>query len=450
MKLIIHPGHPLRGETTVPGDKSLSHRAALFASLAEGESTVNRFLVSGVTRAMLDALTALGIAWQLKDERLTVQGRGLRGWRDPSGVLDCRNSATTIRLLTGAAAAAGIEAVLDGSAGLRRRPMDRIVLPLRQMGVKIETTANGCAPLRLARLPAGAHLRSATLALPVASAQVKSCLLLAALSADGPVTVTEPGPSRDHTERMLSAMGVRVETVVNKRAAKEAAKSDAPFQSVTIHPPTAPLKPLVMTLPGDISAAAFLIVAALITPGSEITIRDVGLNPTRTGLIDALRSMGASIHIFNERMESGEPVADLAVHHSPLHGTTVSGDLVVRMIDEFPAFAVAAAYATGVTDVRDAAELRTKESDRIAGLANELGGLGVAIEPRADGFRITGGSVAGGTATARGDHRIAMSCALAGLASRAPVAVNDAEIMAESFPAFRETLAKLGAKAEFE
>ena len=444
MKLIIHPGHPLRGETTVPGDKSLSHRAALFASLAEGESTVNRFLVSGVTRAMLDALTALDIAWQLKNERLTVQGCGLRGWRGPSGVLDCRNSATTIRLLTGAAAAAGIEAVLDGSAGLRRRPMDRIVLPLRQMGVKIETAANGCAPLRLARLPAGARLRSATLAMPVASAQVKSCLLLAALSADGPVTVTEPGPSRDHTERMLSAMGVRVETVTNKRPEK----SDAPFQSVTIHPPTTPLKPLVMTLPGDISSAAFLIVAALITPGSEITIRDVGLNPTRTGLIDALHSMGASIHIFNERMESGEPVADLVVHHSPLHGTTVSGDLVVRMIDEFPAFAVAAAYASGVTEVRDATELRTKESDRIAVLANELGGLGVAIEPRADGFRITGGNVAGGTATARGDHRIAMSCALAGLASRASVAVNDAEIMAESFPAFRETLAKLGATTE--
>ncbi|MEI6210017.1 MAG: 3-phosphoshikimate 1-carboxyvinyltransferase [bacterium] len=431
MKLIVQSENPLRGEVIVPGDKSLSHRAALFAALAEGESVVDRFLVSGVTRAMLDVLTGLGVAWQVKEQRLTVCGTGLNGLRAPVVPLDCRNSATTIRLLAGAVAATGIDATLDGSAGLRRRPMNRIVEPLRRMGVEITPAANDCAPLHLhGRLP-DQPIHTMDYTLPVASAQVKSCLLLAALGADKPVTLREPGPSRDHTERMLRAMGVRVET-------------PAPH-TVTLHPPTEPLQPLHMQLAGDISAAAFLIVAATITPGSEILLRDVGLNPTRTGLLDALRAMGADIRATNLREWSGEPVGDLLVRHSQLRATRVAGDLVVRMIDEFPVFAVAAACADGVTEVREAEELRHKESDRISALAHELQAIGVAIEPLPDGFRITGGPVAGGTVTPHGDHRIAMSCAVAGLVARAPVIVEGAEIMHESFPAFGETLQALRA-----
>ena len=462
MKLTVQSGRPLHGTVTVPGDKSLSHRAALFAALAGGESVIDRFLVSGVTRAMLDALTALGVAWQVKDQRLTVCGTGLNGWRAPAAPLDCRNSATTIRLLAGAIAATGIDATLDGSAGLRRRPMDRIVEPLRQMGVQITPAANGGAPLRLhGRLP-DQRLRAIDYTLPVASAQVKSCLLLAALAADAPVTIREPGPSRDHTERMLRAMGVRVDFAdtarVNDQAlgpgragatvarARPEPSAESRDHFVTLHPPTEPLQPLRLQLAGDLSSAAFLIVAALITPGSEILIRDVGLNPTRTGLLAALRAMGADIRAGNLRDWSGEPVGDLTVRHGPLHATCVAGDLVVRMIDEFPVFAVAAACAEGATEVREAAELRHKESDRIAAVAKELRAIGVAIEPLPDGFRITGGSVAGGTVDPHGDHRIAMSCAVAGLVAQQPVVIHGAEIVNESFPAFRETLTALGAK----
>ena len=434
MNLTVQSGQPLRGDVTLPGDKSLSHRAALFAALAEGESIIDRFLVSGVTRAMLDALTGLGVAWQVRDQRLIVCGTGINGLRTPLAPLDCRNSATTIRLLAGAIAAAGIDATLDGSAGLRRRPMDRIAEPLQQMGLSITTAANHCAPLHLhSRLP-DQHLRAMEYTLPVASAQVKSCLLLAALDADAPTTIREPGPSRDHTERMLRAMGVRVETSAG--------------HAVTLHPPAEPLRPLHLQLSGDISAAAFLIVAALITPGSEIRIRDVGLNPTRTGLLDALRAMGADIQTANLRDWSGEPVGDLTVRHSALHATQISGDLVVRMIDEFPVFAVAAALAHGTTEVREATELRHKESDRITAVANELRAIGVAIDPLPDGFRIHGGIVAGGIVAPHGDHRIAMSCAVAGLVAQNPVEIHGAEIMNESFPTFRETLLKLGATLE--
>jgi 3-phosphoshikimate 1-carboxyvinyltransferase len=310
--------------------------------------------------------------------------------------------------------------------------MNRIVEPLRHLGVRLTAAAGGGAPLHLhARLP-DARLRAMEYTLPVASAQVKSCLLLAALAAEGPVTLREPGPSRDHTERMLRAMGARVESGAGN--------------VVTLLPPVAPLRPLRLRLAGDLSSAAFLVVAALITPGSEVTIRDVGLNPTRTGILDALRAMGADIRSVNPREWSGEPVGDLIVRHSVLRATRVSGDLVVRMIDEFPIFAVAAALAEGATEVREAEELRHKESDRIQALAQELRVLGVGIEPLPDGFRIVGGPVSGGLVNPHGDHRIAMSCAVAGLVARRPVTVEGAEILHESFPAFRETLSALGAE----
>ncbi|MCB8920216.1 MAG: 3-phosphoshikimate 1-carboxyvinyltransferase [Ardenticatenaceae bacterium] len=429
--MILHtfPSPPLHGTTLLPGDKSISHRAILFAALADGESRAENLLVSGVTRAMLDALTALAIPWQLDGTTLTVQGRGLRHWPAPAQPINCGNSATTMRLLAGALAASGVTAVLDGTPGLRRRPMTRIVNPLQQMGVNIRAS-EGCAPLLLGE--SDMPLTAVQYTLPVASAQVKSCLLLAGLVAAGPVTLREPGPSRDHTERMLRAMGVQVDTLHEGQ--------------VTLHPPTAPLRPLQMTIPGDISSAAFLIVAALIVPGSQVTLRGVGLNPTRTGLLDALRQMGARIAISNAAEVGGEPVGDLTLTADELHGTEVGGDLVVRMIDEFPAFAVAAALAEGQTVVRDATELRHKESDRITALCRELQAIGADVTETADGFIINGQPrLPGGTVNPHGDHRLAMSLAVAGLASAQGVIVQNAEITHESFPSFADKLVALGA-----
>lgn len=423
---------PLKGDLQLPGDKSLSHRAALFAALAEGESTVDRFLVSGVTRAMLEALTALGIVWSLDGTRLKVQGRGLRGFAAPREPLFCGNSATTIRMLAGALAAAGTPCVLDGSAGLRKRPMNRITEPLRAMGVPV-TTTDGCAPLTLAARDAATPLRALDHTLPVASAQVKSCLMLAALAANGPTTLREPGPSRDHTERMLAAMGADIRT-------------DVPL-TVRVAPLAKPLAPLSIALAGDISSAAFLLVAAALVPGSSVRIRDVGLNPTRTGILDVLADMGAQIAIENPRTVAGEPVGDIRLAAAPLKAVRVCGDTVVRMIDEFPVFAVAACFADGVTEVRDAEELRYKETDRISVMCGELMRLGVRLEEHRDGFTIHGGTFKGGACEAHGDHRLAMSLALSGLASPAPVTVHHAEILNESFPDFVQQLRALGARA---
>lgn len=435
---LVTPGHPLMGELRLPGDKSLSHRAALFASLAEGASRVENFLVAGVTRAMLQALEQLGVAWNLDGSTLTVSGEGISrfgGGREEIPHLDCGNSATTLRLLAGSIAASGAGAVLDGSEGLRRRPMNRIVDPLRKMGVRIQSTG-GRAPLRIE--PASLPLTAVEHELNVASAQVKSCLLLAGLSADGPVVVREPGPSRDHTERMLRSMGVQVTGAVQTTPAGR-------VYETWLVPPEGPLEPLAVSLPGDFSAAAFLIVAATITPGSEIRLLEVGLNPTRTGLLDALIEMGADIEVQPLGERAGEPAGDILVCHADLRGCIVEGDRVVRMIDEFPAFAVAAAFAQGETIVRNARELRYKESDRIAAIVKELRLLGVHIEERPDGFALQGGRpLKGARVHAHGDHRLAMSLAVAGLATESPVEVLGAEMIQESFPGFRKALADLG------
>jgi 3-phosphoshikimate 1-carboxyvinyltransferase len=321
---------------------------------------------------------------------------------------------------------AGVPAVLDGSEGLRRRPMGRIVEPLRQMGVQI-AAAGGCAPLTLGR--SVRPLRPLDYDLPVASAQIKTCLLLAALAGGGPTTLREPGPSRDHSERLLRSQGIAV-------SSQKMAEGGRPVYVTRLDPPySLALKPLALALPCDFSAAAFLIVAALVTPGSSIVLREVGLNPARTGLLDALLAMGADICIAKPATRSGEPVGDVQVRHSTLHATRVAGEQVVRMIDEFPIFAVAAAFAEGTTTVSDAAELRLKESDRISGLCSELRALGAAAEERPDGFSITGGALRGGARVdAHGDHRLAMSLAVAGLAADQPVTVGEAEIMGESFP----------------
>jgi 3-phosphoshikimate 1-carboxyvinyltransferase len=442
-RLRVDPGKELHGEYRLPGDKSLSHRTALLAALAEGESRIDNFLESGVTDAMLRALRALGVRWEQAGSRLTVYGKGFAGLEDPTEPLDCGNSATTLRLLAGALAAGNLRAVLDGSEGLRRRPMERIIAPLQQMSVKV-TGTDGCAPLTFtpARLP----LKALDYTMPVASAQVKSCLLLAALAAERVMVVREPGPSRDHTERLLKTMGVGVDSWIEHPGGGQPAQ----YNTALTPPAGGRMLPLRLSIPGDISSAAFLIVAALITPGSEVRLCNVGLNPTRTGLLDALWAMGAQIEVQNDHAGPGEPWGDLLVRGSALHGVQVAGELVVRMIDEFPAFAAAAAFAEGETVVSQAEELRYKESDRIAVVCQEFRRLGVAINEKPDGFRLTGGLPQGGEAESHGDHRLAMALALLGLGSRQAVCVQQAEVIGESFPDFVQVLQALGAELYLE
>jgi 3-phosphoshikimate 1-carboxyvinyltransferase len=430
LKILVTPGRSLHGIVKLPGDKSLSHRAALFSALAEGKSEIRNFLVSGVTDAMLCCLAALGVSYHLEETTLVVEGVGLHGFERPSSPLDCGNSATTLRLLAGALSESGTEAILTGSPGLLRRPMDRIVEPLRQMKVPISTSPKGTAPLKLIARKTGSKLSSLNYELPVASAQVKSCLLLAALDAEGISMISEPGPSRDHTERMLAGMGVKIITASRK---------------VTVHP-TDRLNPLEIQLPGDFSSAAFLIVAGLVTSDSEVVIKDVGLNPTRVGLLDVLQSMGAEIEIKVRPDQAGESIGDLHVRSSRLNKSIVSGNLVVRMIDEFPIFAVAAAYAQGESIVSEAVELRYKESDRITAMCQELSSVGGIVNETQDGFRIKGKKLQGGKIVdPRGDHRLAMALAVAGLASEEAITINQAEILSESFPEFLTILQALGA-----
>ena len=408
--------------------------------MAEGNSIIHNFLVAGVTEALLGALAELKVAWELEGTTLKVSGTGMAGLLPPDGALNCGNSATTMRLLAGALSAAGVQVVLDGSPGLRRRPMNRIIKPLQEMGVKNESGEGGLAPIHLIGRPAGTKLLSIGYELPVASAQVKTCLLLAALAAQGPTQLIEPTLSRDHTERMLGNMGVRIACSTSEARA-----------AVTLTPPEPLLlKPLRMTLPGDFSSAAFLIVAALVTPGSEIVLRGVGMNPTRTGLLDALLEMGADIRADHTGEQAGEPTGDITARYSALKGISVAAHNVVAMIDEFPAFSIAAAYAQGITTVKDAVELRHKESDRISAVCSQLQSLGVDIRETQDGFFVRGGSpLAGGRVAANGDHRLGMALAVAGLAASAPVTVGGAEIISESWPDFSTALSSLGAETVF-
>ena len=426
----------LCGTVEVPGDKSLAHRAALFAALAEGVSEVSNYPDSGVTRAMRGALASLGVPSTLEGGVLRLSGNGLRPFPVFGAVAYCGNSATTIRLLAGAVAATGSTAVLDGSVGLRKRPMDRIIDPLRAMGADVEGTpgiaADGravlCAPLSFRPAP----LKGIDYALPVASAQVLSCLQIAALGATGESHFTVPGPVRDHTMRMLRAMGAPT-----SQTSQTSQTPQTPQTSQTS------LTPLTGRLPGDISSASFLLAAAAIVPGSRITVKDLGVNPTRTGVLDALEKMGAKISLSAAREEMGEPVADVTLEAGTLKGIAIAGDLVVRAIDEIPVLAAVAAFAEGETVVREARELRYKETDRIAAVVAQLRALGAEVSEQPDGFIVRGGTLTGGTARANGDHRLAMSMAICGL--RAPVTVEGAEILDESFPSFLPTLASLRA-----
>lgn len=442
--LRVHPAQPLRGVLgegqawALPGDKSLSHRAAILGSLAEGESVIDNFLRAGVTQVLIEGLTQIGVPLEFEGNRLSIQGLGLRPYIvgfDPveSHRITCGNSATTMRLLAGALAAWGMGGILDGSEGLRKRPMGRITEPLRMMGMKIEDQ-QGYAPLII--FPREKPLDAIDYHLPVASAQVKSCLLLAGLASREGIRITEPTLSRDHTERMLQFMGARLDRGRGRNG--EYVVELQPLEEQR-------LSPLEIRLPGDFSSAAFLIVAALIVPGSLLVLEDVGLNDSRTGLLEVLRRMGAQIQIEKVRLEAGEPVGRLIVRASKLKGITVDGDMVVRMIDEFPIFGVAAAYATGVTIVRQARELRHKESDRIHSLCQELSRLNVNIQELEDGFIVEGGHpLSGGTVFSHHDHRLAMALSAAGLAAQDTVCIEHAGVIDESFPSFVDILKSLG------
>ena len=438
-QLIVHSqSTPLGGTVAVPGDKSISHRAVLLAALAEGVSTVRNWLPAGDTLATLEAVRALGVNIEV-DERLPfawdlrVEGRGLRGLRRPTGPLNCRNAGTAIRLLAGVMAGQAFPSVLDGSEQLRKRPMNRVTEPLQQMGADIKGE-DGHAPLHVR--PASLH--GVEYIMRVASAQVKSALLLAGLYTNDRVRVRQPGPARDHTERMLMAMGAVVTTQDGW-----VTLGDAPLGGRR-------LLPLDMTVPGDFSSAAFPLVAAAIVPHSQITLRGVGINETRTGLLEVLRAMGADVRVSNQSVTGGELVGDLSVGFNELHAVDVAGQTVVRAIDEFPVWAVAATQAAGRSTVRDAAELRVKEVDRIAVLAGELRRLSAAIDEHQDGFAVHGPCrLRGASVNSHDDHRLGMALAVAGLMADGPTIVHDAACMADSFPGFVETMRRLGATMEW-
>ncbi len=426
-QITVSTAESLRGQISVPGDKSISHRTLLLGSLAQGRSHIRGFLPSADCLATLGCIQELGIAVDREgNNTIAVRGRGLQGLHEPRGPLDCARSGTTMRLLAGILAGQSFDSVLAGDAQLLHRPMERIAEPLREMGVQI-TTAEGHGPLTIR----GGTVRGGEHRLPVPSAQVKSAILLAGLYAEGPTIVHQPGPARDHTERMLADMGANIEVA---------------DLTVTLTASPSPLNPLDLTVPGDVSSACFPLAAALVLPGSRVTVERTGVNSTRTGLFDVLREMGAQITIESRRVKGGEPVADVTARSSSLRGVSVSGDTVVRMIDEFPLLAVTATQARGATVVRDAAELRVKETDRIAAMAAELSKMGARIEPRRDGFVVSGPTPLHGTVVdSHGDHRIAMALSVAGLVAEGKTIVRRAGCIRDSFPGFARTMQRIGA-----
>ena len=420
---------PLCGGIAVPGDKSISHRCVMLGSLAFGKTRIRHFLNGADCLHTIGCFRQMGIEIEEQDgdggKEIIVTGKGLHGLLPPAGLLDAGNSGTTMRLMAGILAGQPFESTIDGDSSLRRRPMNRVITPLSMMGAKIESQeGNGCAPLCIR--PEKLHgIRYES---PVASAQVKSSVLLAGLYADSPVTVTEPALSRDHTERMLGACGARITTE---------------GRAVTVYPDPV-LNALDVTVPGDISSAAYFIAAALVVPGSELLIKNVGINPTRDGFLRAVLEMGADITLLNRTDEGNEPTADLLVRYSPLEGVTVSGDMIPTLIDELPILAVLGAYAEGETVIADAAELKVKESDRIAVMTGNLRRMGADVTPTDDGMIIRGGkTLSGAVIDSCLDHRVAMSFAVAALGARGETAVTGAACVQISYPGFFEELGRL-------
>lgn len=421
----VSKSSPLRGELTVPGDKSISHRAVMFGSISEGLTEITDFLQGADCLSTISCFRKMGIEIENTGERILVHGRGLHGLTAPSETLDAGNSGTTTRLISGILAGQNFSSRLTGDASIQSRPMNRIIHPLREMGAQISSeNENGCAPL----LIRGTSLHGIDYRSPVASAQVKSCILLAGLYADRETSVTEPALSRDHTERMLKSFGARV-----KRTGLTA----------QIFPESRLIGQKIQ-IPGDISSAAYFLAAALLVPGSEILLKNVGINPTRDGILQVIKKMGGDLQIHNQRTISGEPVADLLVRHSSLNGTVIEGDLIPTLIDEIPILAVLASFAEGTTVIRNAEELKVKESDRLSIMVEGLLAMGAEITGTDDGMIIRGGKLLRGTRIdSHKDHRIAMSFAVAGLAADGVTSIPDSGCVAISYPGFYEDLQKL-------
>lgn len=428
---IIRPaGRPFNGEITVPGDKSISHRAVMFGAIAKGTTRIRNFLMGADCLSTIDCFRRLGVQIDVEAApgQVTVHGRGLRGLKgqqEPavSIVLDTGNSGTTTRLVSGILAGQDFPSLLSGDASLNTRPMKRIMEPLSQMGARIRSVnGNGCAPLAIEP----GQLHGIHYTTKVASAQVKSAILLAGLYADSPTSVTEPALSRNHTELMLKGFGADVSSIINEDGTATA--SIRPCRELFAQD---------IVVPGDISSAAYFIAAALLVPGSSLLIKNVGINPTRAGFLSVCRDMGGDITLLNERQAGGEPSADLLVKHSSLHSVTIEGGLIPTLIDELPMAAVLAAFADGTTVIRDAAELKVKESDRIATVTANLRAMGCDVTPTDDGMIIRGGkSLHGAVLDSYLDHRIAMSFAVAGLAAGGETRIRDANCVDISFPGF--------------
>ncbi|MDI6729208.1 MAG: 3-phosphoshikimate 1-carboxyvinyltransferase [Thermodesulfovibrionales bacterium] len=428
----------LKGEITPPPDKSISHRAIMFASIAEGKSIVKNFLKAEDPISTTNAFRMMGIEIEEKaGNELVIHGKGLYGLKEPFDVIDCGNSGTTVRLISGILSGNPFFSVLTGDDSLKQRPMARVINPLKEMGADISARdADKYLPMAIK----GKVLKAINYNMPIASAQVKSCLILAGLYADGTTIITEPQKSRDHTERMLMAMGAEIRTD-NRRQTTEDRQNLIEVKSMR----DKKLNPIDITVPSDFSSAAFFIAGALIVPDSEISVRNVCINPTRTGLLDVIKNMGGDVRVENMRDVSGEPVADIYCKSAgSLKAVKISGDIMPSLIDEFPILCVLATQADGVTEIRGAEELRVKESDRIKAMATELKKLGVELEEYPDGISIKGkASLKGATVESYHDHRIAMSLAIAALVAEGTTTINNAECVDISFPGFFEELKRI-------
>ncbi|MER2529644.1 MAG: 3-phosphoshikimate 1-carboxyvinyltransferase [Candidatus Competibacter denitrificans] len=419
LNFVVEPSGALRGRLRVPGDKSISHRAIMLGALADGATTISGFLEGEDCLATLRAFRAMGVRIEGPESgQVTVHGVGLHGLHPPTEVLDMGNSGTSMRLMAGILAGQTFDSTLMGDASLMRRPMGRVTTPLAQMGAQIDSAVQGTAPLRIR---GGQRLIGIDYPLPVASAQVKSCLLLAGLYAQGVTRITEPAPTRDHTERMLEAFGYPLQRD-NERTVALAGGGRLLGAEIDV--------------PADLSSAAFFLVGASIAPGSDLVLEHVGLNLTRSGVIDILRLMGADIEVLEPRLAGTEPVADLRVRYAPLRGLRIPAAFAPLAIDELPALFVAAACAEGETVFAGAEELRVKESDRIQAMADGLTALGITAQPLPDGIIIQGGDLAGGLIDSHGDHRIAMSFSVAALRAAGPIRVCDCANVNTSFPDF--------------
>lgn len=424
--MIIHPATlPLRGELTIPGDKSVSHRSIMFGALAEGLTEADNFLTGADCLSTISCFRQMGIDIEQNDSHVLIHGRGLHGLKEPISVLDVGNSGTTMRLMSGILSGQRFSSSLTGDASIQKRPMKRIITPLSMMGANIASVnQNDCAPLTIQ--PSDLH--GIAYKSPVASAQVKSCVMLAGLYADDTTSVTEPIVSRNHSELMLRYFGANIET-------KD--------KTVWIHPEPS-LTGQKVNVPGDISSAAYFIAAALLVPGSEVLLKNVGINPTRDGMLRVCKSMGADITLLNIDYSGAEPCADILIRSSSLKGTVIEGDIIPTLIDEIPVIAVLAAFANGTTIIHDAAELRVKESDRIAVMTDNLRRIGCEVEALDDGMIIYGGMpLHGAVVNSYKDHRIAMSFAVAALACDGAMNIQDGDCVTISYPAFYEDLQKL-------